>query len=405
MEERLLRSRGDIARYNAALVRTLGESARLYELAGFCRRIAREEIEGWIARETPEAGAYFCGTRAVTAGDWAGLLENRALGALCSREPRWGICVRRCAMRALPTCAPLTARRDDRFDDRLQLTALADGEPLAVFHESADGRYYFAAAYCHMGWVAAADVGLCGFAAWRAAQEGDFLRVTGSRVLLCADGEEPRVSARVVTMGTRLALAEPVGTLRAVRSRVSYDAYIARLPVRETDGALGFAEALVPVSAAVCVGDVPYTALAAVRLAEATRGEVYGWGGLLGSRDCSALVGEVYRCFGFRLPRNARDLARLPDGIDLAPYTSEEKRERLRALPAGAVLYFPGHCMLWLGERGGEPMCLSAAGSFRPAGSPAAAPRAVNTCAVTPLTVVRASGETWLEALERAVVV
>lgn len=401
-----LLTRGEIERYNASLVRDLGESARLYELDGFHRTVARGELEAFIARETPEAGVYFRGAREVSEEAWAAMLQNRALGALRSAVPRWGMCVRRSALRALPSAEVLTRRRGDRFDDLLRLTALTDGEPLVIFHESADGRWYFAAAYYHMGWVAAEDVSVCAdYGAWVAARSGEFLRVTGSRVLLCADAEEPRVSERVVTMGTRLRLASPVGTVRAVRGRVSYDAFIASLPVRERDGTLGFAEALVPMGAAVCVGDVPYTAGAAVRLAMATRGEVYGWGGRLGSRDCSALVGEVYRCFGLRLPRNSADLARLPNGIDLAGRSREEKRALLRALPAGAILYFPGHAMLWLGERAGRPLCLSAAGSFLPEGSAGGAVRAVNTCAVTTLEVVRASGEMWLDALTRAVVV
>lgn len=403
MEKELLMTATEIERYNAALVHGLGESARLYDLNGFRRAVERGEIEAWIARETPEAGAYFCGAREISERDWAVLLENRALGALQTREPRWGMCVRRTAMRALPTEEALTTRRDDRFDDQLQLTALPDGEPLAIFHGSADGRWYFAAAYFHMGWVAAEDVGLCGFASWRAAQEGDFLRVTGSCVWLCADREEPRVSRRLLTMGTRVCLAAPAGTVRAVRGRVSYDNYIAALPVREADGTLSFTEALVPISAAVCVGDLPYTAGGAVRLAETTRGEVYGWGGMLDSRDCSALVGEVYRCFGFRLPRNSAELARLPNGIDLAGKTAEEKRALLRTLPAGTVLYFPGHTMLWLGERNGRALCLSAAGNFWPEGSCGGAPRPVNTCAVTTLEVVRANGRTWLDSLIRAV--
>ena len=51
----------------------------------------------------------------------------------------------------------------------------------------------------------------------------------------------------------------------------------------------------------------------------------------------------------------------------------------------------------------GEPRCLSAAGNFLPPGSAGGEPRAVNTVAVTPLTVVRANGKTWLESLTKII--
>lgn len=86
---------------------------------------------------------------------------------------------------------------------------------------------------------------------------------------------------------------------------MSYDNYLVRLPVRRADGWLEYREAMVPVSADVCVGDLPYTHENVTAQAAKMRGEVYGWGGMLGGRDCSALVGDVYLRFGFRLPRDA----------------------------------------------------------------------------------------------------
>lgn len=394
----------EIGRYNEMICRTLGDRARLYDVDGLCRPVARRELMEWIARETPERRPAFCGQNAITEADWADWEQNRALDALPHEIlPQRGVCVRRGSLRALPTAEHITAQPDDRYDDLLQLTAVLPCEPLAVFCASADGRYYFAAAYFHMGWIAAEEIGLCGAADWSAARREDFLRVTGSAVTLCADPYEPRVSERRFPMGTRLPLAAPVGTVRALRHRMSYDCCCVLVPARGADGGLEWVEALVPCSADVSVGDLPYTDGAAVELAQKMCGEAYGWGGLLGARDCSALVGDVYRCFGFLLPRNSGDLARLPHGISLEGLTDGEKRKRLQAMPTGAILYFPGHIMLWLGEREGCPLCLSAAGNFLPVGSAGGVPRAVNTVAATSLDVVRANGNTWLASLTRAV--
>lgn len=387
--EKVLMHRAQIARYNDSLVRTLGARARLYDLAGFHRVLPRGEVAAWVGGETPQA--------------WAEALENRALGALTDGEPRWGITVRRVEMRALPTARPLPREMGDRYDDSLQLTAILPHEPLALLHTSADGKFFFAAAENCMGWVAAEGVALCEFDDLRRAAGGDFLLVTGSEMALCADPYEPRVSRRRLTMGTRLALAAPRGTVRSVRGRQSYDNYIVSLPSRGADGKLEWVSALVPVSAPVHEGYLPYTAENVAAQAEKLRGEVYGWGGMLGARDCSALVGEVYRCFGFRLPRDSAALAMLPGAEEIAHLTAEEKRAKLCALPRGTLLYFPGHIMLSFGEEGGEPLCLSAAGNFLPPGSAGGERRAVNTVAVTPLRVVRANGKTWLDSLTKII--
>ena len=327
------------------------------------------------------------------------------LTSLCATGARCGVSVRRTSLRAEPTETPRPAREGDRYDDTLQLTALLPNEPLALLEQSADGRFYRAVSSYYAGWVSASDIALCKeLDCCRAAQEGGFLRVTGSSVTLCRDPYEPRVSGAVLPMGTRVPLAAPPGTLRALRGRMSYDNYLVRLPVRGAEGALEYAEAMVPLAADVCVGDLPYTRENLAAQMEKTRGEVYGWGGMLGGRDCSALVGDIYRCFGFRLPRDAAGLALLPDAEDVSSLSPREKRARLRTLPVGTILYFPGHSMLSYGTaEDGEPLCLSAAGNFLPPGSAGGERRAVNSVAVTPLTVVRANGRTWLESLTRII--
>ena len=201
----------------------------------------------------------------------------RDLTRLRGRDVRWGVSVRRTSLRAKPTDALCPTRAGDRYDDPLQLTAVLPNEPMALLGESADGRFCRAETSYYAGWVPAEDIGLCrNLEAWRTAQEGGFLRVTGSRVTLCCDPYELRVSGAVLPMGTRLPLAAPPGTVRTLRGRMSYDNYLVRLPVRRADGWLEYREAMVPVSADVCVGDLPYTHENVTAQAAKMRGEVYG---------------------------------------------------------------------------------------------------------------------------------
>ena len=85
-------------------------------------------------------------------------------------------------------------------------------------------------------------------------------------------------------------------------------------------------------------------------------GEIYGWGGMLDARDCSALVMEIYRCFGIMLPRNTSDLAKLPEqyAADVSSLSAEAKRETILSQPAGVILFFPGHVMIYYGSDGNE---------------------------------------------------
>lgn len=395
--ERVLMTRAEIARYNEELTVRPGERARLYDLRTLPAHLSRAELRGLTEAAMGEA------TEGVEEKRWTRFVENCALDALSERTAlRWGVCVRRSALRALPTAAALPHIPGDRYDDLLQRTAVLPGEPMALGHASADRRYFFAVTAICTGWIAAEDVGLCSRGeALREAE--DFLLVTGSRVTLCAEPDEPRVSGAVLTMGTRVRLAAPFGTVRAVRGRMAYDNWIVELPVRGAGGRLEHTEALVPVSADVREGFLPYTRENLAAQAEKLRGEVYGWGGMLGARDCSSLVGEVFRCFGFRLPRDSAGLALLPGAQDVSALSTAEKRALLCTLPRGTLLYFPGHIMLGWGAEDGEPLCLSAAGSFLPPGSAGGRKRAVNTVTVTPLSVVRANGRTWLESVTKLI--
>ncbi|MBQ7581251.1 MAG: C40 family peptidase, partial [Lachnospiraceae bacterium] len=84
-------------------------------------------------------------------------------------------------------------------------------------------------------------------------------------------------------------------------------------------------------------------------------GNRYGWGGSLHAQDCSGYVRQVYLCFGMELARNTTWQAAMPvRRIDLAGLSSEAKSAILREVPAGAILQFPGHEMLYLGAEGDD---------------------------------------------------
>ena len=54
------------------------------------------------------------------------------------------------------------------------------------------------------------------------------------------------------------------------------------------------------------------------------------------------------------LPRNTSDLAKLPEkyAADVSSLSAEAKRETILSQPAGVILFFPGHVMIYYGSDG-----------------------------------------------------
>ncbi len=83
-------------------------------------------------------------------------------------------------------------------------------------------------------------------------------------------------------------------------------------------------------------------------------GQKYGWGGLLGNRDCSAFTRDSFANFGILLPRNSYAQSRYANNyVDLSSMKAKEKEDYIlkNATPFGTLIYLKGHIMLYLGER------------------------------------------------------
>ncbi|MDU9787441.1 NlpC/P60 family protein [Helicobacter pylori] len=81
-------------------------------------------------------------------------------------------------------------------------------------------------------------------------------------------------------------------------------------------------------------------------------GQKYGWGGLLGNRDCSAFTRDSFANFGILLPRNSYAQSRYANNyVDLSSMKTKEKEDYIlkNATPFGTLIYLKGHIMLYLG--------------------------------------------------------
>ena len=87
--------------------------------------------------------------------------------------------------------------------------------------------------------------------------------------------------------------------------------------------------------------------LNAVKIANELIDEPYGWGGLYGNRDCSAMTRDFFAPFGIWLPRHSEDQAKkVGTYIDLQNLEPEQKEKIIleQGIPYLSLLWRKGSC-------------------------------------------------------------
>lgn len=316
------------------------------------------------------------------------------------QELRYGICVNRSNLRQLPSDEIITDAVGDNDFDYFQLSSLRVNEPVLVRSVSADKAWYYVDTLALSGWVHAEDIALCRdkeewMSAWQI-PEDRVLVVTGGKFFLEKSNTSAEVSGRMLTMGTVLELAEEDEIGERVTNRSVYHNHVVWLPVREEDGSYTKELALISEHQPVHEGYLPLTTENILETAFSMLGDAYGWGGMLDANDCSGYLRDIYRCFGLELPRNTTWQAAMPVyKYDTKEMSIEEKKEILDTLPAGSLLYFNGHGMMYLGKEGDKYYVISSFSSMMDADG--VTRRRVRSVSVNTLDTLRANGHSWLE--------
>lgn len=342
---------------------------------------------------------------------WDALLANTAPDAVPDTVTvRYGYSVRRASLRLFPTNDFVGGTATDRLYDKLVMSEFLPYLPLAVLHESADGDWCYVMLYGFGGWIEKENLALCESRAdWLERMRPErFLTVTARELTLADEPYCPSVSALRLPMGTRLSLADDGTEAEPINSRRAYGCYVVKLPTRGEDGYIKDEYALIPAGEDVCVGFLPFTRENIVELTFKHLGARYGWAGMYSANDCSGIVHEVFACFGFELPRTAGAIMAV-DGFEKLDLSGMDEAQKLKALddiPAGSLLGFPGHIMLYLGKAGDKAYVISAVGSFGPADADENYDFSVNSVTVNSLADTRRrTGGLWLGALASALII
>lgn len=317
----------------------------------------------------------------------------------------YAICIKRCVQKNLPCAESLADDVTDPEWDQLALSPVLFNEPLVTYITTADGRFTYCKSEICDGWVPTDSIVLChSKEEWEAARNPEqFLVVTGDKI----QTEKSYLTAHsevTFEMGTRLELS--YSGRQTVDNRMNWYNFVVNVPGRGADGLYEKQPMLIPVGSDVHPGWLPLTRENIVRQAFKSLGTRYGWGGSEDAQDCSSFVREVYLCFGLNLPRNTTWQGAVhAEKIDLSAMSLSEKKTALAGLPAGTILQFPGHEMLYLGERNGKYYTVNNVSSLAEDTENGLKKIRTRSVVINSLEDTRRpNGKTWLSELNKAIV-
>lgn len=357
--DEILMSSGDIKQLNGLMELSCRS---LVELLGFPHNLEKIILSEMILeaqqdfRNGEGAGEYYDSDGSVVGSEvLKAARDNCALSELRRRNPaRYAVTTERADVRLMPTIQKFFDDRACLHYDLMQGTILDPCEPVIVFHESRDGKFVFLQARHYTGWVLRSALAYTDAEIWeKYVQPKDFLVVTENKKYV-GTGSSEKV---LFQMGSIIQLCEGECEENGLWKAV--------LPISE-GGRLRELEISLPDNGSFHRGWLPCTFDNWIRQAFKFLGDGYGWGGMEESVDCSAFVGAVCRSMGIEIPRDAdqQELV-MPHKVDFSGLSSERRRELIAKVPAGSLIFKPGHVLMYLGtDASGIPLAIHAASSY-----------------------------------------
>ena len=272
-----------------------------------------------------------------------------------AEDVRYGVATRRGNLRLTPVPP------DGSHYDEQQATAVDPCEPLLVYEDSDDGRFSHVVMRNYEGWLSKRAFALTDCATWmQFAAPKEFAVVTANRWKLY---DESAGKTATYQMGAKIPLAR--APLRGCRGKAGGEPLLL-VPSRTPDGTLAIHLQTAVFDDDLHHGFLPCTENNFVRQGFRFLGDVYGWGGLDDSVDCSAFTSDVYRSMGLEIPRDADVQGQaLPYRVELHGKTDARLALLTIGFPVGTLLSNDTHVMMYIGrDADGTPMALQAMSSY-----------------------------------------
>ena len=262
---------------------------------------------------------------------------------------KWGVATRTTSVRAIPTMMKMIEGKGDYEFDQLQFTQIKLWTPVAIYHKSGDGKWFYVQAPYVRGWVQAKDIALFEDreALKTRLRSGGSLVVTGESVRVYRDATLKDVFQRA-SMGTVIPMAT---------SKSAEGSYPVWMPYRKKDGSAGLTKCYISRKSDITKGFPVYSQANVIRQAFKLLGQRYGWGGMYNGRDCSGFIHDVFLSFGVDMPRDSKQQGMVGTQLGhFAPFQNDaERKAALKAARPGITLMrMPKHQMIYLGTVNGQ---------------------------------------------------
>ena len=227
--------------------------------------------------------------------------------------------------------------------DNWQESLLHVNEPVYVLHTSKDQAWNFVITNSYIcGWVLRADLAYTTpefMAQWRAS--GQYITPLCDQIAV-----DNNISAPLADIGQLIPLAlkqDNTSSHQVLSVFVDEKGYAAIRP-STIDKKIA---ATMPLLA---------TPNNMAQLANQLMEQPYGWGGLEGYRDCSALVKDICFPFGIWMPRDSGPQSKAGTSISLEDLSSAKKAQLItkQGVPFFSLLWIPGHVVVYIGCRNKE---------------------------------------------------
>ncbi|MEI6893249.1 MAG: SH3 domain-containing protein [Colwellia sp.] len=355
----LLMSQQDIAAFNQQLVKKNPYISLPLSVPNPLSKTQLVEKLTAISKPSKHARFYSDGTQVSDENYQTYIDATNQSGIKLKNIVQYGLVVKRTALRTFPTKDRIFKAGSDRDLDRFQESALFPGEAVAILHTSKDEQWLLVQAYNYLAWVQKSDVAVGNKTEITAFLENeDFIVVTGSKVFTNYVPNHEKISNVQLDMGTRLPLAKRSDYGNSVYGQNPFANYIVKLPVKDSQGKLALKLTPIPRGQDVRVGYLPFTKANLIKQSFKFLGERYGWGHDYNGRDCTGFVGEIYKSFGFIMPRNSGQQAKSVYGLNHFFAKDSDQQSKLKiiaTLQVGDLIYIPGHVMMYLGDDKSKP--------------------------------------------------
>ena len=271
---------------------------------------------------------------------------------------RFGIISHYTNQRVFPTNTKIYAKRGDIDFDELQNSALDMGTPVAVAHESADGKWFYVIDEMSEGWIEKTQVALLGRA------DIDLFLNPERFVVVTA----PKAGVYINEAMTDYHEYARTGVRLPLTGNTSSNTVEVIIPLHDSAGAPSLGMGFIR-REDVHVGYLPYTPRTIIERAFGLINEPYGWGGMYGEQDCSRYIQEVFATVGIHFPRNSSKQAQVGKLIaEFDDKTKKEEKERAiieKASGGTSLLYMRGHIMIYLGSTAGKAYAIHDTWGYR----------------------------------------